>query len=313
MPGSLHGQGQGWRAGIAALVCACTIWGLAPIYYKAMHGIAPLEILAHRTVWSMVIFALYLGWQRRLGEVARLITGRARWLVVLGAVMIAANWFVFIWSIQTGRAVEASLGYYIFPLIAVVLGRFMFAERLVATQALAIWLAVLAVAILTFGLGVAPWVALFLAVSFAIYAALKRHLPAGPVASVTAEVALMLPLALVWLVWLGWNGQGHFGRELVDSLMLIGTGAITGIPLMLFSFASRRASMAAFGLTQYLNPTLQFLCATLIFNEPFSGWHLMAFGLIWIAVAVFAFGAVRQARAAASAASSSATSAATPT
>ena len=296
------------QKGVAALIVACTIWGLSPIYYKALAGVAPLEVLSHRTLWSVVVFGLVLAWQRRLAEVWPLLRGREAGIVLLGALMISVNWYVFIRSIQLGQAVEASLGYYIFPLVAVVIGVLAFGERLSPWQAGAIALAGLAVGVLTWGLGVAPWVALLLAVTFGIYGMIKKRLSAGPVVAVTAEVVLLAPLAVLWLISLhsgfgaGWipadatSPGGHFGTGLSVSLLLAFAGLLTAVPLMLFSYAARRVTMATFGLTQFLNPTLQFLCATLLFREPFSPWHMLAFALIWVAVLLYSAETLRRAR-----------------
>lgn len=288
---------HGARAGIASLVLACSIWGIAPLYYKAMAAVPPLEMLTHRTIWSMVVLMGWLALQGRAAEVWALLASRERWGVLLGAVMISFNWYFFIRAIQMGQAVEASLGYYIFPLMAVLCGILAFGERLDRAKIVALALAALAVIILTWGLGVAPWVALSLAATFAIYGVVKKGLSAGPITSVAAEVALVLPFALAWLIHLQAGGQGHFGQSVGMSLALAFSGLITAVPLMLLSYASRRVTMAAYGLTQYLNPTLQFLCATLIFREPFTRWHLIAFSLIWAAVAVYAAGTLRAARA----------------
>ncbi len=279
--------------GIGALILACSIWGLAPLYYKAMGFVPPLEMLAHRTIWSMVVLGLYLVAQGRFGDIARLIRSREWSIVLLGAVMISVNWYLFIRAIQSGYAVEASLGYYIFPIVAVLLGMLAFGERLRTPQTLAVALAGLAVMVLTYGLGVAPWMALVLAVTFGIYGLVKKRLSASPVASVGAEVALMLPFAVVWFAVIQFDGQGHFGASWGTSLALAFSGLVTAVPLMLLSYGSRRVSMAAYGLTQYLNPTLQFLCAVLVFQEPFTRWHLIAFALIWAAVGVFAISALR--------------------
>lgn len=285
-------QNQAAR-GIAALILACSIWGLAPLYYKAMAFVPPLEILTHRTIWSMVVLGIYLAAQGRLGDIARLIRSREWPVVLLGALMISVNWYLFIRAIQNGYAVEASLGYYIFPIVAVVLGMLAFGERLNRPQGLAVALAALAVLVLTYGLGVAPWIALVLAVTFGIYGVVKKRLSASPVASVGAEVALMLPFALIWFVHVQSTGQGHFAAGWGVSLALAFSGLVTAVPLMLLSYGSRRVSMASYGLTQYLNPTLQFLCATLVFHEPFTRWHMIAFGLIWCAVAIFAISALK--------------------
>lgn len=281
------------RSGILALILACSIWGLAPLYYKAMVMVPPAEMLVHRTMWSMLILGLYLWMRRQLGQIGGLLRSKELAIVALGAVMISINWFMFIRAIQVGKAVEASLGYYIFPIVAVVLGVFVLGERLSRPQVIAVALAVAAVSVLTWGLGVAPWLALLLAVTFGIYGLVKKRLSASPVASVAAEVTLMFPAALVGFWYIQHTGQGHFGGTLGMSLALAFSGLVTAVPLMLLSYASRRVSMAAYGLTQYLNPTLQFLCATLVFHEPFTRWHVMAFGLIWIAVGVFAWAALK--------------------
>ncbi len=291
------------------MIAACVIWGLSPLYYKLLADVPPLEVLGHRTLWSLAFFGLVLLIRRRLGEVFALLR-RARGLVLvtLAALMISTNWFFYIWAIQVGRTVEASLGYYMFPLVAVLLGVLAFSERLSPWRRMAVALAALAVVLLTWGLGAAPWVSLVLAGSFGLYGLLKKQSGAGPVVSVTAEVLVLAPLAAAWL-WgvhtAGWTGmagragQGAvFLRDTADSLLLALSGPVTAGPLILFSYASRRITMATLGLVQYLNPTLQFLCAVAIFGEPFTGWHGLAFALIWAALAVYSADAFRLERAA---------------
>ncbi len=292
--------------GVLAMAAASTIWGLSPLYYKLIAEVPPLEVLSHRTLWSLLFFALVLALQGRLAEVPKLLRGYQLLVVGFAAVMISANWFMFILAVQTGHAVQASLGYYIFPLFAVVTGFLVFGERLSLAQGIAVGLAALAVVVLTLGLGVAPWLSLMLAATFAIYGLIKKRIDAGPVVSVAAEVLLLSPFALVWLavvhsgmvVEIAGRSGGWFGRDWQISLLLAFSGVLTGGPLVLFSYASRRISMASLGLTQYLNPTLQFLCATLVFKEPFTHWHLVAFGLIWTALAIYSIEALRQDRAA---------------
>lgn len=310
------------RAGVIAMVGACVIWGLSSMYYKLLAHVPPLEVLGHRTLWSLVFFGLVLAAQRRLPELARLIVQpRAMAAVGLAALMISVNWFLFIYSIQVGRAVEASLGYYIFPLVAVALGFLLLGERHSALKWAAVGLAFLAVAGLTWGLGVAPWVSLALALTFGVYGVIKRGVGAGPVVSVTAEVLLLAPLALVWL-W-GVHAQGWadmtgrtlatFGHDLSDSLLLMLSGPLTAMPLILFSQASQRLRFATVGLVGYLNPTLQFLVATLVFREAFTLWHGLAFALIWTALALYSAESLRQDRAARRAATSAGTSGTTRT
>lgn len=283
------------QSGILALVGACTVWGLSPLYYKLLAHIPPLEVLSHRTLWSFVFFALVLLVQGRLGML-RVALGSVRSILVIGfaALMISANWFFFILSIQIGKATEASLGYYIFPLVAVLIGVVVFRERLGRAQIVAVALALGAVLVLTIGLGVAPWIALTLSVSFGLYGLVKKRLSVGPVVSVTAEVLLLTPIALTVLA-LTWHG-GHpaYGVNWRDTGLLMFSGPLTATPLILFSAATKRVSMVTVGLVQYLNPTLQFLCAVLVFGEPFGPWHAIAFGLIWTALAIYSLGTIRQ-------------------
>ncbi|SLN22582.1 EamA-like transporter family protein [Pseudoruegeria aquimaris] len=294
------------RKGVLAMVAACSIWGLSALYYRLLNHVPPLEVLSHRTLWSLVFFGLVLLVQGRLREVGALLGGgRQLAYVALASLMISANWFLFILSIQIGRAVESSLGYYIFPLVAVLMGAGIFGERLSRAQWGAVALAALAVLGLTLGLGVAPWISLALAVTFALYGVIKKSLRAGPVVSVTAEVILLAPLALVWL-WgvhvLGWEGLtgrnvAAFGQSWRESLLLACAGPITAGPLILFSYASRRIPLSTLGLVQYLNPTLQFLVAVLVLGEPFTRWHALAFPMIWAALALYSLDALRQDRA----------------
>tara|TARA_R100000322_G_scaffold1819_8_gene1888 strand:- start:4797 stop:5738 length:942 start_codon:yes stop_codon:yes gene_type:complete len=307
--------------GLLAMIGACVIWGLSSIYYKTLSHVPPLEVLSHRTLWSMVFFGLLLAFRGRLNEVVRLIGSRQVLLVALAAVMISTNWFFFIFSVQTGRALGASLGYYIFPLVAVLLGVVIFRERLGPVRGLAVAIAAVAVLILTLGLGAAPWISLTLAGTFGFYGVAKKGVVAGPVASVTAEVVLLAPLAILWLVGvhaLGWEGivgrnLGAFGTNWHDTLLLAFSGVLTGTPLILFSYAAKRLGYGLVGLLQYINPTLQFLVATFLFLEPVTRWHLIALPLIWLALALYSFVTLREERAASRVRARDATSAATLT
>ena len=290
-----------WTKGFWAMIAVCTTWGLSPIFYHALGGVPVLEVLAHRTLWSLVLFLVILGFQRRLGELWRAITGPWAGRIALAALMISANWGVFIWAVQAGHVVQSSLGYYIYPLIAVLLGLVIFHERLGRVQAFAVALAVAAVALLTWGLGVAPWISLGLAITMGLYGVVKKSLPLGPVLSVAAEVALLTPFALVWLI-----GQGAglfpgvaplaFGTSPEVTLLLIFSGVITAIPLVLFSYAARRVEMTTMGVMFYLNPTLQFLCAVVVFGEAVTPWHMIAFAMIWTAIAIYTTASIRQSR-----------------
>ena len=274
--------------GILAMIGSCIIWGLSSLIYKQLSNVPAIEILAHRTLWSFVFFVILLGVQGRLYEVRGSFSDRrSTCLTVLAALMILANWFLFIWSIETERATQASLGYYIYPLVSVVLGWLFFGERLGCLQWTAITLVALAVSALTYGLGGAPWVSLTLAGTFAIYGLLKKQLSVGPVVSVTSEVTLVVPFAVIFLLLTWHNGEATFGQDLVTTGLLIFAGPLTAVPLILFSLAARRVSMATIGLVGYLNPTLQFLCAVVVFAEPFTSWHVMAFAMIWSALSLY--------------------------
>lgn len=292
------------QKGALAMVCACVIWGLSPLYYKMLSHVPAPEVLAHRTLWSVVFFALLLSWQGRLSHLKPLIQGRAGLMTGFAALMMSTNWFFFIFSVQNGHVVEASLGFYVFPLVAVAIGVLVFKESLRPVQVVAISLALAAVLVLTAGLGVAPWIALVLAITLAGYGAAKRFGTAGPVVSVAAEVVMVLPAALIWLglahagkTPFGVAPGGYFGSDARTSLLLIFSGVLTAAPLILFSFAARRVALTTLGLIQYLNPSLQFLCAVLIFAEPFTFWHKLAFPLIWAALLLYSLDAVWRERA----------------
>lgn len=301
--------------GVLAIVAACVIWGFATLYYKAMSHVPPLEVLAHRGVWTLVFFGLVLWLQGRWGEVWALLAGPDRGRVAFISAIVALNWGLFIYAIQAGFAVEASLGYYILPLVTVVMGVVILGESLSLFQGLAVALAAMAVAVLTWGLGVAPWMALALAFSFAPYLLVKKQMKAAAVVSVTAEVLLILPFALIWL-WgahvEGWQAFGRagglFGADLYSTLMLPVTGLITGLPLVLFSWGAQRVRLSTLGLVQYLNPSLQAVSAVLVMGEPFTRWHGLAFAMIWAGLAVYSAEAWRHERAARNAASRPVTS-----
>lgn len=304
------------QSGLLAMILACMIWGLSPMFYVLLADVPPLEVLAHRTLWSLVFFVLLLGLRGQLGKIRDCLNSpTAVLLTVTAALMISSNWFGFIYSVQVGRAMESSLGYYIFPLVAVVLGLLVYRDRLRALQWIAVALAFGAVVVLTVGLHVVPLLSLMLALTFGIYGLVKKRLAADAMASVTAEVLVLAPLALVWLCGVhsaGWGAaEGRasavFGNDPVLTLYLVLSGPLTASSLMLFSYASQRISLPTLGLAQYVNPTLQFLVAVFVFGEVFTPWHAIAFPMIWVALALYSYDgwqAFRTARKAPSALSS---------
>lgn len=282
-----------------AIVGACMIWGLSPLYYKLLTHVPPQEILAHRALWSLIFFAALLAVQGRLHEIAAVLRSRRQVVqVALATSMVSVNWFLFIYATQVDQVRETSLGYFILPLVVILIGRLGFGEPLDRLQWSAVALATVAVVVLTIGLGVAPWISLILAATFGYYSAIKKNLPVGPVVSVTCEVLLFLPLGLV-LFWFSWrDGGGVFATDLGDSLLLMASGLITALPLILFSVAARQLPLSTLGILQYINPTLQFLLAIVVFGEPLTVWHSAAFSLIWIALALYTVALLRQDRAA---------------
>ncbi|MFO1142921.1 MAG: EamA family transporter RarD [Amaricoccus sp.] len=291
------------RKGMLAMIAAATVWGLSGLYYKALAEVPPVEVLCHRTVWTVIFFGGLLAVQGRIGESWRILAASRAWgPLMLSAAMIATNWLLFITAVQRGYALEASLGYYMFPLFAVALGFLVFGERFSRLQAVAIGMAAAAVGVLTAGLGYAPWAAVVIAATFAAYGLVKKRIPIGSMLSVFAETSLLAPLALVWLLGLhtgAWNDLGgrpggYFGHGLGTSLMLAFSGVLTGGPLMLFSYSARRIPYATLGLVQYLNPTLQVVVAVAAFGEPFTGWHAIAFALIWGGLALYSWASWRR-------------------
>ena len=281
--------------GVFAMLVASIVWGLSGIYYKALGHIPPLEILSHRTIWSLVFLALVLLGQGRLQLVwANLRNRRTLAMLAASAILISANWGMFIFSIQMGWAMESSFGYYIFPLVAVALGFLALKERLSRAKTVAVSIAAIAVLTLGIGLGSPPWVSLFLAGTFGAYGLIKNRLDVGPVVSVFIEVLLLAPIALIYL----FLKSTAFGTNTHDTIMLIFAGIITGGPLILMSYAARRISLSALGLVQYVNPTIQFFVATFIFLEPFTKWHAIAFPAIWVGLAIYTIDSWRQDRSA---------------
>ena len=286
------------KKGVLAMVVACIVWGLSPLYYKLLVSVPPIELLSHRTIWSLVLFALVLFIQGRLrGALGVLGNRNIMATLLIAALMIAFNWFVFIYSIQINRATESSLGYFIFPLVSVIFGVVLFREKLGRAQMYAVMLAAVAVLILTYGLGQAPWIALSVSVSFGIYGVIKKSLSIPAIVTVTLEVLLLSPIALMILyLHHASDSGGQFGQSVSVSLLLILSGPMTATPLILFSYATRRVALATVGILQYINPSLQFLCATVLFLEPLSLWHAIAFPLIWAALALYSWASFQTAK-----------------
>lgn len=287
------------RNGMLAALGAYTIWGLLPVYWKAIQHVPPLQILAHRMVWSLVFALLLLA-----------LTGRWQWLqrlrqrpalvvpFVVSAILLSVNWFVYIWSVNSGHIVDASLGYFINPLVSVLLGMVFLRERLRPGQWVAIALAVVGVAYLTWNFGQLPWIALTLAFTFGIYGLIRKTAPLGSLEGFSVEAAVMFLPALLFLLYQEAHGTAAFGHDgLATTLLLALAGVATAVPLLLFAYGAQRVPLTTLGILQYVAPTLQFLLGVFLYHESFTAARLVGFSMIWTSLALYwAEGALRRRR-----------------
>ncbi|NIV16949.1 MAG: EamA family transporter RarD [Woeseiaceae bacterium] len=282
------------RDGVVAGLIAYTLWGFLPIYFKIVSAVPPAEVLLHRIVWAVPFGALIVHLRRQWPEVRRALTHRDM-LLLLGtsAFLIAINWYLYIFAVQTDRVFQASLGYYINPLIYVLVGVLFFGEALRRLQAAAVILAALGVLVLTISGGEFPVIALTLAVSFTIYGVIRKRVVIGGMPGLFIETILLVPIAGVWLAWLIRSNQSAFtaGDPGMMGLLLL-AGPITVIPLLCFALAARRVSLTVLGFMQFLAPTLQF-CVGLYYGEQLTVPHMICFACIWIAVILFSTDALR--------------------
>lgn len=282
------------RAGSIYAIAAFGFWGLTPIYYKLLPHVPPAEILAHRVVWSVVFGAAFVTLARSWGAV-RSSLGDRRTLAALAltAALVSTNWLVYIWAIANEQVMSTSLGYYINPLVNVLLGMLFLGEKLNRPRMVAVALAVGGTTSLALEVGSLPWVSLTLAFSFGLYGLIRKRLGLPGLAALFVECLLVAPLALLALGWFHRDGQGAFGSDLGTSLLLVLAGPVTLLPLLWFAEAARRLPLVTVGFFQYLGPTLTFLLATLVYDEPFTFAWAVTFGLIWTALAVFSADSLR--------------------
>ena len=281
------------RDGVIAGLVAYLIWGVLPVYFKAVASVGPLEVLSHRIMWAIPFGAAILFARRQWPEVRRALTHRAMlgWLV-LSALFIAVNWLIYIWAIQDERIFETSLGYYINPLFYMLVGVVFLGERLRRLQAAAVVLAAIGVMVLTISGGKLPWVALGLAATFTTYGVIRKKVVIGGMPGLFVETLLLLPFAFAWFGWIVAGGQAKFaGGDSSITFWLLMAGPITALPLLCFALAARRLPLTTIGFMQFLAPTLQF-CTGIYYGEQLTTAHLICFSCIWIAVAFFSVDAV---------------------
>ncbi|MGY1689155.1 EamA family transporter RarD [Geodermatophilus sp. SYSU D01105] len=287
------------RSGVASGLAAYGLWGLFPLYFPLLEPAGGVEIVAHRVVWSLVLVAVLLTAVRRWSLVRAAFTDRRTVLVLLGAaVLIAANWLVFVLAVNSGHVVETSLGYFINPLVSVLLGVVVFSERLRVLQWVAVGIAAVAVGVLTVDYGRPPWIALTLAATFGLYGLMKKLVRVEAAPGLFVETALVVVPALAVLVVLHARGEGTAGAAGAGHLLLLlSSGIATAIPLLLFAAATRRVPLSTVGLLQYVTPLMQLAIGVFVYDEPMPPARLAGFVIVWIALAVFTVDSLRQARA----------------
>ena len=267
------------------------LWGMFPIYLKAVGHIPAIEVVAHRVLWSIPVAGAIILWLGRTEDLkTALKSPRVLLMAAITAGLISINWGIYVWAIAAERAVEGALGYYINPLVNVVLGVVLLGERFTKLQMAAVACAVIAVCILTFGAGGLPWISLALAFSFGIYGYLRKTLPIGPSQGFMLEVLILAIPALGVAIWYTASGNGHFGTTgWSDVGLLMFSGVVTTVPLILYANGAKLLRYTTIGLLQYIAPTLIFLLAVFVFNEPFSPIHGIAFGFIWTGLALYSY------------------------
>ena len=279
------------RTGILSAGLAFLCWGLFPLYFHAISDVPPMQILVHRVLWSLLFLAVILTARRQWAWLGAL---RSRPRVIgsfaISSLLLSGNWLLYIWAVNNGHVVDASLGYFITPLINVMLGFLLLHERLRRLQWLAIGLAACGVAWLTWQAGQVPWIALLLAASFGGYGLLRKTAALGALEGLSFETLILFPLALAYMLWLAWHGQSGFVNtdSTATRALLLASGPITAIPLLLFAAGARRLPLAVLGLLQYIAPTGQLLIGVWVFHESFTPERMLGFLVIWTALGLYA-------------------------
>jgi chloramphenicol-sensitive protein RarD len=286
---------QGLLFGIAAY----GLWGVLPVYFKALAAVSPIDIVAHRILWSVPFLALLLWVATGRGEFRDVLRNwRTTRLLACTALLIATNWLLYVYAVTAGHILAASLGYYLNPLANVLLGRVVLKEKLSGLQWAAVALAAAGISALAVGALGQLWISLTLCITFAVYGLLRKIAPVDAVAGLAIETTLLFPVAAAWLAWAAASGGASFGTSPRESILLVLAGVVSTTPLLLFTAAARRLQYSTLGMLQFIAPTLQLLIAVVMYGEPFTRTHAVAFGAIWAALALYLAALVRHARAA---------------
>lgn len=286
------------RRGVAAALGAYLMWGFSPLFFRAIGHATALEVLAHRAVWSLLFTLFLVVLTQQLPSLKRIFSDFHLILILcISALLVALNWLVFIWAVNNGKALEASMGYFIMPITMVLMGRIFLTEHLSQAHLIALGLVCLGVLNLLLNLGDLPWVALLLSTAFALYGLVRKMAPVDSLTGLTFECLLLTPFALIYLFYLGENGELVFGTLGISfDLLLLSSALMTTLPLLLFTFSARRLRYATVGMLQYINPTCQFLLAVFLFEELFTLTHLVTFTLIWIGLGIYTYDSTRKVR-----------------
>lgn len=277
------------RSGVLAALAAFFLWGILPVFWKLLEFLPAASIVAQRTVWSLLLLLTILMW-RGQGSTLRAGLRSPRLLAwhFLSGCLLASNWLLYVWATLNGYIIEAALGYYLNPFFNMLFGALWFGDRNSRWQLAAIGLALAGVAMQVPAVGHFPWIALVLAVTFSLYAVVRKRAPLGSLPGLAAETSLLAPLALGWLVFSHASPAEAFGGSWARAGLVIGTGLATALPLLLFGYAARIIRLTTLGILQFLGPTIQFFIGWKLYGEPMSGGRLLSFGLIWLAVGIYA-------------------------
>jgi chloramphenicol-sensitive protein RarD len=285
-------------SGVPHAIMAYVIWGFIPVFFKLLGSVAPIEIVAQRILWSVPLLMIILFFRRQIGEFSAIFRHKTHLRnLAVSASLIAINWLIYIWAVANDHVLATSLGYYLNPLVNVLLGRLFLGERLRPMQMAAVGVAAIGVAILLSGALDTLWISITLAFSFGSYGLVRKITPVGSVPGLAVETTLLAPFSLAFIYWLSTEGDLSFGSDLRTSGLLILCGLITATPLLLFATAARRMSYTSLGFIQYLAPTIVFILSIFVFNEPLNSTKLICFTLIWVSIAIFCFDALRNYRA----------------
>jgi chloramphenicol-sensitive protein RarD len=297
-PATVSRTDRSARQGLGFGVAAYALWGVLPIYFKALASVPAVDIVAQRVLWSLPVLALLLSASGGWAKVRRTLSERRTMLMLVAtAALIGVNWLLYVYAVNSGHILAGSLGYYLNPLANVLLGRIVLKEKLTGLQWLAVAIAAAGISALAIGALGQLWISLSLCASFALYGLLRKIAPVEAVPGLAVETAILALPSAAWLAWSVSAGRPSFGTSTQDLVLLALAGLVTATPLLLFTAAARRLRYSTLGMLQFLAPTLQFLLAVLIYGEPFTSAHAIAFGAIWSALGIYVFALLRNARA----------------